>query len=170
MDLRDSHEEKLADEHEEAADKNAEDHTLVLTEPVPEREPENEIEEDGQSLMQTVIMIIGAIILIILLVLLARWIYHAVSDNGQPTSGTGSGTGQLPQEQGSSNSQSAGGQPSGNPGSSSSNNKAPSNQNNGKPLTNTGPGNVAAIFAGSTLAAAGLHYIISLRRFNKYGD
>ncbi|MBX4190828.1 hypothetical protein KW794_01950, partial [Candidatus Saccharibacteria bacterium] len=57
--------------------------------------------------------------------------------------------------------------------------KQPSNQNSsssspssnsGKSLPNNGPGNVIAIFAGSTLAAAGLHYIISLRRFNKYGN
>jgi hypothetical protein len=33
-------------------------------------------------------------------------------------------------------------------------------------LPNNGPGEVIALFVGTSLAAAGLHYIVSLRRFN----
>lgn len=36
----------------------------------------------------------------------------------------------------------------------------------GKTLPNNGPGDVIALFAGSSLVAAGLHYIIRLRRAN----
>jgi hypothetical protein len=146
------------------------DHTLVLTEPVPQ-EPvvlPHRRQEDGQSLIQTIVMIIGGIILVILLVLFARWVYHkAHHSDTAPTVGTS----QLPQQSSTGQSQSALNQQLNNQSSSGSGNSQPSTgtNQNGKAITNTGPGNVAAIFAGSTLAAAGLHYIISLRRFNQRG-
>ena len=122
--------------------------------------------EHGQSLAQTIAMVIVAIILVILLVLFARWIYHKVhhpSINGASTSAN------KPSKQ-SPNSSSSGPSHQNGPNSSSSNNQnssSTSNSSGSKALANTGPGNVAAIFVGSAIAAAGLHYIISLRRFNK---
>jgi cytoskeletal protein RodZ len=127
--------------------------------------------QDGQSLIQLFVMILGAIVLVILLVLFARWIYHKVHHNSEPTSVT---TSQQAKENESSNSQqgansqssnSSNSSGSNNSGSSSSNSSGSSNNS----LPNNGPGNVIAIFAGSTLAAAGLHYIISVRRFSKNG-
>ena len=165
MNRLDSKEEKSAEESE----RDHENHTLVLTEPVPEdhTEPVHDASEGGQSILQAIIMVIGAIILVILLVLFARWIYHKVHNDQSKTAGVS----QLPQPSSSNQSQPETGQPSGNQGSTATSNNSPSQPaaNPGKPLANTGPGNVAAVFAGSTLAAAGLHYIISLRRFNKYG-
>jgi uncharacterized membrane protein YgcG len=133
--------------------------------------------EHGQSWPRILAGVLLAIVLIILVVLLARWIYHrshhavqtppaasqsqklnasgssesgVQSDNSGTSSGSSSGSSS---NSGSSSSSSSGG------GSSSS-----SNPNSSK-ISNTGPGNVAAVFVGTTLAAAGLHYLISVRRF-----
>jgi hypothetical protein len=165
VDLLDPSEEKTAKQQRE----QPEDHTLVLTESVP-AEPvvlPHQRREEGQSILQTIIMVIGGIILVILLVLFARWVYHKVHNNDQINT---SGTVQAPEYSSGSNQSGASTQPStqNNPSSSSSSTSGSSSQN-GKTITNTGPGNVVAVFAGTTLAAAGLHYIISLRRFNKNG-
>jgi ABC-type antimicrobial peptide transport system permease subunit len=110
--------------------------------------------EDGQSLLQTIIMVIGGLILVILLVLFARWLYHKVHHSDQNTVSIN----QPAQPYSSPSNQPAVTPPSPNqPGN-------PANTNSGLP--NSGPGNVIAIFAASTLATAGLHYIISLRRFS----
>jgi hypothetical protein len=156
-------------DEEKTAEQEREDSTLLLTESVPAKSirlPHQT--EEGQSVLQTIIMVIGAIILVILLVLFARWIYHKVHHtNTSPSSGTT----QLPEQSYNSGSQSGAKQQSGNSGGSSSSNSSPAPSTpNSQTITNTGPGNVAAVFAGSTLAAAGLHYIVSLRRFNKSGD
>lgn len=151
---------KLIDRHDETV--KDDDHTLVLTEPVPEsRVRAVQPKEDGQSPLQAIIMIIGAIILVILLVLLARWIYHAVHHTDQTTTGV---TIQAPNESGGSNKSGANKQPSGSSNPAQGGNTTSTSNKNGKNLANTGPGNVVAIFAGSTLAAAGLHYIISVRK------
>jgi hypothetical protein len=159
VDLSDHKEEKHVDEPDDLIQEDPEDHSLVLTEPVARENtlPSRNDEEDGQSLVQTIVMIIGGIILVILLVLFARWIYHAVHHSDQTNT---VGINQAPQEPSSPSTQSGNNQPSNNTGNSGSSNSSTQNQ----PITNTGPGNVAAIFAGSTLAAAGLHYIISLRK------
>jgi ABC-type Fe3+-siderophore transport system permease subunit len=118
--------------------------------------------ENGQSLSQTIIMIVVGIILVILLVLFARWLYHKVHHSSSSTTSTNNQPAQpytAPPKQSGAVSQPS---PSNNSNSGTAN-----NQTGGLP--NSGPGNVAAIFAGSALAAAGLHYIISLRRFNKNG-
>jgi cytoskeletal protein RodZ len=160
VDLRESREENIVQEREEI-----EDHALVLTEPVPQEKvvlPHQK--EDGQSLVQTIVMIIGAIILIILLVLFARWVYHKVNSDQSDTAGTS----QLPPESSSPSSQSGVSTQPSTSSTPSAGSTAPTTNQNGQ-IANTGPGNVVAIFAGSTLAAAGLHYIISLRKFNKRG-
>lgn len=146
------------------------DHSLVLTEPVPAgQDVVIKREEDGQSLVQTIVMVIGAIILVFLLVIFARWVYHKVHNNNATEN---TGTLQLPQESSNSSNQSTNSQPSSSSstGTNSGSSSTSSGATNSKALANTGPGNVAAVFAGSTLAAAGLHYIISLRRFSKSSD
>jgi cytoskeletal protein RodZ len=116
--------------------------------------------EDGQSLVQTIIMIIGGIILVVLLVLFARWVYHKVhnTDNAANTSGTL----QINEPSSSSN-------PKPNTTTSPTPSSTPQTTPQNNALPNNGPGNVIALFAGATLATAGLHYIISVRRFNKSG-
>lgn len=159
MDLSDSKEDKRVDEQDDLIKQDPEDHSLVLTEPVARENtlPSRNDAEDGQSLVQTIVMIIGGIILVVLLALFARWIYHAVNHNDQTNTG---GVIQTPQEPSGPSTQSGNGPPSNNTGNSGSNNSSTQKQ----PIANTGPGNVVALFAGSTLAAAGLHYIISVRR------
>ena len=120
--------------------------------------------EHGHSLTQIIAVIVAGIVLILLLVLLGRWIYHKAH---HPINLTPANSKQLPAS------------PSGSSGSSSaSKSQASSNKNSSGgnastsqtgALPNSGPGNVAGIFAGASLAAGGLHYIISLRRFNKTG-
>jgi cytoskeletal protein RodZ len=121
--------------------------------------------EDGQSILQTIIMIVAGLVLVILLVLFARWLYHKVhSSSSQPTVSVTS----QPNDSGTASNQpgtSTQAQPSNNSNTSKSSTSATPNSG----LPNSGPGNVVAIFAGSTLAAAGLHYIVSLRRFNRTG-
>jgi hypothetical protein len=120
--------------------------------------------QDGQSPVQLVVAIVAGIIIVILLVLLGRWIYHEA--HKQPDNKVTITSGHS--------SQSKGARPSGgsasNNSSTSSNSGTTSNPSGSAPnnsLPNSGPGNVALIFAASAAAAAGLHYIISLRRTNK---
>lgn len=125
--------------------------------------------EEGQSVLQLIIMVAVGIILVVLLVLFARWVYHKAHHVTQTTN-TSSNQAVRSFDNPGSSQPANNSQPSTNSGSSSSgsNSSAATTQNG--PLPNSGPGNVAAIFAGSALAAAGLHYIISLRRFNKNGS
>lgn len=155
---------------EERHYEDIDDNSLVLTEPVqsepfvlPHRE-----REDGQSMVQTIIMVIGAIILVVLLVLFARWIYHKVHNSSAED--TSAGTLQLPESGNTYNPQSNTNQPTGSPNSTTTPPASNPQTTGGKSIANTGPGNVVAVFAASTLAAAGLHYIVSLRRFNKFGN
>jgi cytoskeletal protein RodZ len=134
--------------------------------------------EHGQSWPQIIAAIVVAIVLIVLLVLLARWVYHRVHSNSPTVPNTSSANSQKLSSNNSPapgaspanpNSRSSAGSSSSNPGSppssSSSNNQnsPPANQK----ITNTGPGNVIAIFVGASLASAGLHFIINLRRANR---
>jgi hypothetical protein len=117
--------------------------------------------EHGQAWLRLVATVLGAIILIAIIVLLARWIYHASHHKAVGTTSTS----QTPK---ASTNLKVSGQAAGstdNNTASSSTNTNPATPN--PQITNTGPGNVAAIFVGSSLAAAGLHYIISLRRFSR---
>lgn len=133
--------------------------------------------EEGESPPVAIISIIGAIILIVLLVLLGRFIYHKVnSPSAENTSGTGQVTVQTPlrvnkqpssrNSSGSSSSSNSSSGSSSSSSSSSSNNGASSISSTGK-LPNNGPGDVIGIFVSTTFAAAGLHYIVTLRRSNR---
>lgn len=95
-----------------------------------------------------------------------RWIYHKVhkSNNAQPAPASG---GKVPQAPTSTNKQSGASSSTNKPSTSSgqsSSSQPPTSTPQGGQITNTGPGDVIAIFVASSLAAAALHYIISLRR------
>jgi len=120
--------------------------------------------EHGQSIVRILAAILVGLILIVLIVLLARWIYHKAHHTSVvvPTPSTS----QKAPANSSNNNPSGAAPSSGNPSAPADNTpSAPSTGNS--QITNTGPGDVAAIFAGTALAAAGLHYIISVRKFNK---
>lgn len=110
---------------------------------------------DGQPWLRILGAVLAAIIILFLLAILARWIYHLVTNDNQPAPPTSqnnpASSGQKKQP-GATNTPA----PSDNSGSSATG----GNQN----LPNNGPGDVAAIFVGVSLAAAGLHFIYSLRK------
>jgi cytoskeletal protein RodZ len=136
----------------------------VLPEPEPRYHtatlPEGRTEH-GQSLVRLAVAIVAGIILIILIVLLARWIYHA-AHNSEPTPTP------APSVSAPSTSSPDQKQPS-DSNSGSAPTASPNNQSSSATtkLPNNGPGDVVGIFIGASLAAAGLHYIVSLRRFVK---
>jgi cytoskeletal protein RodZ len=139
----------------------------VLPEPEPRYHTASlptEKTEHGQSIIQILAAVLAGLILIVLIVLLARWIYHKAhhASVATPTPSTSQKTPAT-----SYNNHTSGAQPSSSSSSAPATNNPASSAPSNTQITNTGPGDVAAIFAGVTLAAAGLHYIISLRRFSR---
>lgn len=123
--------------------------------------------EHGQAWIRLAAAIVGAVILVILIVLLARLIYHKAHNHATPNTPAAQNTPAV-----SNNKQPASTAPkaTSNSSSNSSGSSAATPSTGTKSttqLTNTGPGNVVAIFVGSSLAAGGLHYLISVRRFAK---
>lgn len=141
----------------------------VLPEPEPRYHTATlpvEKSEHGQGIVRVLASILVGLILIVLIVLLARWIYHKAHHASETV--TPPTTQQSPAT--SSNKNVSGARPgSGTPQTASPNNPSASStpSTTDQQITNTGPGDIAAIFAGTTLAAAGLHYILSVRRFNR---
>lgn len=135
-----------------------EEKTVVETQPT---EPDY---DGGRNWLRLVGMVIAAIIIAILLIFAARWIYNAITDNDsrQPGTGQKADDDKLPTRpdeekdktvsQPSTSSTNTGTQPGSQPAATSGQ------------LPNSGPANVAAVFAGSSLAGASLHYIISRKR------
>jgi cytoskeletal protein RodZ len=161
------------------SDQDLSDNTTETTVSVePEPRPKTAIvpveNEHGQSWPQIIAAILIAIVLIVLIVLLARWIYHRTHQNSTSGSNTGQKTtlnspsAKNQSAAPNSNSHSSSPNPSSPSPSSTPNpsNPSPSSSNNQK-ISNTGPGNVVAIFVGTSLVAAGLHFMISVRRFNR---
>lgn len=141
------------------------------SEPVVEREvvtdeprtiPTREVRQfNSPGLLRGIILAIIAVIAVVLLILLARWIYHSVHNTSDTTPASGNLTVQSP----GASRQTANPQSSSSSNSSSSPSSAGQSSASAKSsLPNNGPGDVAAVFAGASLAAAGLHYIISLRK------
>lgn len=137
-----------------------ENNTLIETQPTG---PED---EGGRNFVRLAGMIAAALIVALLLIFGARWIYNAVFDNSQE-SGTGPAdenviTPPASEEktapEGGTGSPAAPGQ-SGTPAPAQQTPRTGSTQ-----LPNSGPGQVAALFAGSSLAGAGVHYLITSRR------
>ncbi len=105
--------------------------------------------------------IIGILIVAFLIILFARWVYHKAHHTVQTVPAN---TKQLPNRpSGTSNQKGQNSQTANN--SSSSSNPSASSQNTNLP--NSGPGQTMAIFAGASLSAAGIHYIITERRTTK---
>ncbi len=124
--------------------------------------------QHGLAWVRLVLTIFAAIVLIVLIVMLARWIYHKThhktvtvptTSQTAPVKSTSTPTTSAP----TSNTNSSASQPT-NTSTTPTTSTTPVNSTQ---ITNTGPGNVAGLFVGASLAAAGLHYIISLRRLNK---
>lgn len=149
----------------------------VLPEPEPRYHTEVlpvKHQEHGQAWLRTLVSILVGLILIVLIVLLARWIYHKAhhssvtvttpptSQNSPAQSSSGAASGSQP-----ASNTSRSGQPA---PANNSNPSAPAATNSSNNLPNSGPGDVAAVFAGTSLAVAGLHYIVSVRRFGRSDD
>lgn len=126
-----------------------EKNTVVQTVPT---EPED---EPGRNWLRIIPVLAAAIIVSLLLILIARWIYGAVTDDS-PSTETSIQTrdeNQVPAG--------PGGEPySPKPQSLPSTQSTPTNTQ----LPNSGPEHIAAIFTGSSLAGAGMHYLFSRRR------
>lgn len=128
---------------------------IVETEPTgPESEP-------SRNWIRLVIMIIAAVIVAALLIFAARWIYHAVTDDDSNT-GT---SGQVddndilpagPDKEGASNPAKPGTLPGTQPST-----RTPQT---GDQLPSSGPEHIAAVFAGSSLVGAGVHYFVNRKR------
>lgn len=104
------------------------------------------------------IVLIAIILLAAFLILLfARWIYQKVNDKSEPpakpVNQAAPRDNLLSEEEKRAQQQNNVAQTAPNPNT----------------VPNSGPGNVIGVFAFSSLAAGGLHYIISVRRFNKSG-
>lgn len=133
-----------------------ENNTIVETTPT-----EPDYNEPGRNWLKLIGMVLAAIIVAVLLVLGARWVYNAITDSGTERTGSGQPADEtkLPQEPGATSSTS-----STNANTGSSTTQTPRNNQTNTSLPNSGPEHVAAVFAGSSLAGAGLHYIINRRR------
>ena len=141
----------------------------ALPEPEPRYKPVElpaKRSEHGQAWIRIAAATVVAVILVILIVLLARFIYHKAHNHAGPAPAVTQNTPAI-----SNNNPKTSPAPAASPTPSSSNsNGANTGQNagsNSSKISNTGPGNVVAIFAGASLAAAGLHYLVSVRRSAK---
>lgn len=152
--------------------------------------PESQVEYGEESAAKRwitlLIYIVCALAVAVLVVLAGRWVYHKVHNtsgpNPAPVAPQGTNQG-LSAPNNAKKSQS--GSSSGNSTPNNSNNKnsgsnsnSSSNTNNpgGKTtqpspspsnLPNNGPGDVVALFVGSSLIAGGLHYMVSQRRASR---
>lgn len=123
--------------------------------------------EHGQAWLRILVISLATIVIIVLIVLFSRWVYQKINQKDQPAPAA---TQQTPAE--SSRNAQEDSQPAGNAGGGSGPSTTPqANPNtpgaNSPPIANTGPGDVVAIFVGTTLAAGGLHYLISMRKNHK---
>jgi len=121
-------------------------------------------EEAPRRWPMLVVYLIITLIVATLLVFGARAIYrhyhkNSVKTTSATTRPTFSGSNASGSSQASGSS--ANSNKSNGSGTSSTNGQVPAS------LPNSGPGQVVSLFAGATLAAAGLHYIVSLRRSSK---
>lgn len=125
-----------------------ENNRVVETQPT---EPDL-VDEPGHNWLRIIGMILAAIVVSVLLIFVARWIYQSFTDDNAPT------TTQNPRP--SEGNKAPAGQ-----GPQQTANPAPQNQpaGGGNALPNSGPEHVAALFAGSSLIGAGVHYAVTRR-------
>lgn len=133
----------------------------ALPEPEPRHksEPPAKDSGSGQAVVRIVALVLAAIIIVILLIILARWIYHVAHHNSAPAASNSSSANKQPALPGAQSG--ARGTPAGGNKPSANSKTAPAG---GGKIADTGPGDVAGLFIGATLAAAALHFIISVRR------
>ncbi|MBI2009361.1 hypothetical protein HYS84_03030 [Candidatus Saccharibacteria bacterium] len=119
----------------------------VIPPPIP---PEDFYEEEKRRWPMVVLYVILALLVATAVVFAGRWIYQQITDNKPkpaPPAGTGQGQAPAPPEPAQPTTPSPGGQPAA-----------------GGQLPNNGPGDVVALFVGTTIVVGGLHYLYSLRR------
>jgi uncharacterized membrane protein YraQ (UPF0718 family) len=98
------------------------------------------------------VYLIGAAIVAVLLVFGIRWMFHALSGDNKDTNTPGAGNKVPASPEKKHNSK-----------NKTSKSSKPSTKNSNE-LANTGPGSVLGVFVASSIAAGGLHYIISVRK------
>jgi cytoskeletal protein RodZ len=157
---------------------------------LPESQIEYRDQNSGRRIVALIIYIILALAVAVLVVLAGRWIYHKVSNNSGPTptavtpQATNSGnktspspaTPATPPPSASSKTRNSNQNKSNNSTGSSSGSSSSGSSANGKSTTpspttqpspqptslpNNGPGEVAALFIGTSVVAAGLHYAVA---------
>lgn len=153
----------------------------LLRRDAPSELPESQVEyRDPNSAKRWIMLLIYFIVALaiaVLVVLAGRWVYHKVhhTSNPNPTPVAPQGTNRAKTPSSGSannnaNKKSATNNKSNKSGSSSSaaNNGTGSNGSRPAPspgaLPNNGPGDVIALFVGTSLVAAGIHYAAALRR------
>ena len=152
------------------------------TSELPDSQVEYNEESTAKRWVTLLIYIVLALAVAVLVVLAGRWVYHKVHNtsgsNPVPVAPQGTSQGVIsPNDTNKSQSGSSSGS-SGSGGSKSNNSNSTNNTNNSggttaRPspspdnLPNNGPGDVAALFVGSSLVASGLHYIVSQRRASR---
>ncbi len=127
---------------------------------------------EGRRWLTLIIYLLLALLIALLVVFGGRWIYHQIhhSSAPQPAPVSVNTTPPPPSPNTSSenktsenkNSSSSSSSQSSSSSSSSGSTGSQPDQSNG--ISNTGPGDVAALFFGTSAIAAALHYVINLRR------
>ena len=110
------------------------------------------VHRSGPTILRALAVVIIVAAVALGVVLIARSIYHHAH---HPARTANSGNNTSSKISGSQKSTS---------GSETANNKSNKSSRPSAEVPDTGPGNVLALFVGASLAAAGLHFIISLRR------
>ena len=112
--------------------------------------PEDFYEEEKRRWPMVVLYIILALLVATAVVFAGRWIYQQITDNKpKPAPPAGNNQGQVPAPPAPTQptTPSPGGQPAA-----------------GGQLPDNGPGDVVALFVGTTLVVAGLHFLYNLRK------
>jgi cytoskeletal protein RodZ len=151
--------------------KRVEEHTKAPEMPPPIAEaPEYTVDDEYESRnwLRIAGLAVLAIVAVVLIMLAARWLYRAISNNDEPsktnTSQTTPTTTTQQNQSGTSQSTTSTSQVQ---GSTSSGTSSSTSSASATTLPNNGPGDTAAIFLGSVVVAATIHYGLGLRRQNQ---
>jgi hypothetical protein len=98
---------------------------------------------------------LGAFVIAVALVFGVRWIYRSIHHSNQTTAPQPVSVSQPTKKSKSSSSS-----------NSSHQSQSDSDSNGSQSLPDNGPGDVAALFVGTSAVAAGLHYFVRTRRFS----
>lgn len=128
-------------------------------------------DEQGRDWPRLMLLAVVAILVAALIVFGSRWIYRSLTDS--PSRDESTQTADKDDEKlpsGSSDSQTPARDPQSSSGRSSDDNSAENQSDDSSQagdsttLPNSGPGHVAALFAGTTTVAAAAHYALARRR------